>query len=411
MIIKELEKDRLVLDWFTTIDAQPYTRRNYLRGMSLYTELVGKAPKELVEEAESDIKTGRLMRERNIRRYLIDFKEWLEKQKNPEGKLIAPKTKHNHLTAVISFYRSFDIDLPKLNEKQVKPREENGRRIEKNELQKILSIANIRNKAIILTALSSGLSQSDLLELTVGQVKRGYDSETEVTTLHIRRKKTKYDFITFLSPEASRAIQDYLKYRDREPSDKSNKALMEAYAKRKIKSDKDYLFVKEDIPRRYLKTLDESDRRLNSAGLMDAFRELADRAGLSTEKGEWQYIRAHNLRKYFNTTLLNNGADIFFVDYLMGHVVDQTHAAYFKADPEKLRKRYLEFVPYLSMEEVEVRTIESREYTLLKSENETLKTRLDMMDEVLAEMRAELKSSTLRALKEEKISNERYRDE
>jgi integrase len=70
---------------------------------------------------------------------------------------------------------------------------------------------------------------------------------------------------------------------------------------------------------------------------MDVFRKLAKKTGLDTDKGVWQVARAHNLRKFFKSALLNNGADIFFTDYLMGHKIDEVHEAYFKADPKKLK--------------------------------------------------------------------------
>ena len=50
----------------------------------------------------------------------------------------------------------------------------------------------------------------------------------------------------------------------------------------------------------------------------------------------------------------------------MGHVTDSVTAAYWKADPGVLKKKYLTFVPQLSFSSVEVKTIESAEYRELK---------------------------------------------
>ncbi|NOQ48449.1 tyrosine-type recombinase/integrase [Methanococcoides sp.] len=90
-------------------------------------------------------------------------------------------------------------------------------------------------------------------------------------------------------------------------------------------------------------------------------------------------IRSHNMRKYFNTTLLNAGADIFFVDYLMGHKISGTHEAYYRADPEALKKKYIKYLPFLAIEDTEVHTIESEEYRMLREENEQMKKEFEQL--------------------------------
>jgi len=153
--------------------------------------------------------------------------------------------------------------------------------------------------------------------------------------------------------------------------------------KHRVKSDDDYLFIKEDVPNKYLNTLDEADRKLNSPGLMVSDRELAKTIGKETKKGDWQYIRSHNMRKYFISALLNGGADIFFTDFLMGHKIDSTRAAYFRADPEKLKKRYLKYLPFLTIEDTQIRVVESEEYHKLKEENKNIKKQLDEINSLL----------------------------
>jgi len=302
----ELENNELIKEWFAAIEAAPNTRAGYLQGMALYTDFTGRTPDQLLEEAESEIKSGLLMRKRSIRKHLLDFREMIK------AKGYAPKTIKNHMVAVKSFYKTFDIDLPTLNKRrsfQASPTEKNKFELKKEHIQEALKHAYIRNRAIILSITSSGLGQSDILDIRVGKFKEGYDKKTGITTLRIRRIKTKYDFITFFSPEASQAIWDYIEWRNRKPKNIGHPDIMEAWQKRRVRSDNDYLFIKHNIPDSYLKTLDEDERRLKPQGLMDIFRETAKRMGLESDKGQWQYFRAHNLRKFFNSTLLNNGAD------------------------------------------------------------------------------------------------------
>jgi len=359
---KGLEENELVTEWFSTIEARRATKTAYYRSMVLYTDFTNKTPTQLLEEAESEIKGGLLPRKRSIRKYLLEYRDMLK------DKELAPKTIHTYMAAVRSFYNSFDIDMPRINKRksfQAKPTQKNMFELKKEHIQEALKHVSIRNRAIILAIASSGLGRSDIIDVRVGKFKKGYDKRTGITTLKIRRIKTEYDFITFFSPEASQAIWDYLEWRDRKPKDTRDYA-MGAYEKRRIRSDDDYLFAKNDIPGTYLKTLNEEERKVSTAALMQMFGDTARRMGMESDKGQWQYFRAHNLRKFFNSTLLNNGADIFITDYLMGHMIDPTHEAYFKADPVKLRERYMLYVPFLSIESVETRVLESDAYAKLE---------------------------------------------
>ncbi len=383
MDIAELKKDPLIIEWFSLTEVEANTQNSFLYGMHYYTDFLNKNPAELVEEAEAEIEDGLLMRKRKIKQYLLTFREHLKSLN------YAPKTIHSHMVAVKSFYKCFDVDLPQLtNRKQFRAiaTEENGVRLEKQQIQEILKFADVRGKAIVLTAASSGLSQADLLDLTVGGFKNGFDESSLITTVSLRRKKTKTDFVTFLSPEASIAIKDYLDWRDRKPNDTSSadhprhfdtydvKRFMQTWEKRRVRKDSDFLFIKNYVPDSYLKSFDERERKLNSHGLMEMFRELAKKSGLDTEVGRWQIVRAHNLRKYFNSTLLNNGCEFFLTEFWMGHRLPGSQESYYRADLKALKEKYMKFVPFLSLTSVKTHVIESEEYLKLKNDYDLLKT-------------------------------------
>lgn len=82
-------------------------------------------------------------------------------------------------------------------------------------------------------------------------------------------------------------------------------------------------------------------------------------------------IRSHTMRKYFNSTLLNAGCDSFHTEFWMGHALDDTQAAYFRANPIALREIYQKYVPYLMIQK-ELNISESPEFIRLKNENEIL---------------------------------------
>jgi hypothetical protein len=94
-----------------------------------------------------------------------------------------------------------------------------------------LKICDPLERAIILAGVSSGLSSNEIIRLRVKEFKNEYDPKTEITTLNLRREKVRFDFVTFLSPECSRAVWDYVNFRNRtlkidcEKLGKINKAL------------------------------------------------------------------------------------------------------------------------------------------------------------------------------------------
>ena len=335
--------------------------------MKHFTEWTGKTPNELLTEAEEEIKSGKLMRQRNIKKYLTGFRKHLQDLD------LAPITIKGYLTGVKSFYQLFDIELPKLPrlDKKAKPLEKHNKIPTKEDLQEVLKICDPLEKAVLLVGAASGLSSNEITNLIVKDFTGGYDETTGITTLELRREKTEVDFVTFLSPEASRAVLDYLNFRGR--TDKKQEVRRQnQLEKQRVFTDNDYLFIKRNISKEYIKKRDEEKRALDTAALIKIYRAISEKAQKNTQSGDWNLIRSHNIRKYFNSALLNAGADSFFVEFTMGHQLDATRAAYFRASPEKLKEIYKKYIPFLTIQK-EMDISESKEYQAITKENEVLR--------------------------------------
>ena len=205
----DLKNDPIVSNWLLSIDASANTQRNYLQAIKAFCEFTEKTPDELILEAEQEVKFGLLMRQRHIKTYLISFKKSLQ------DKSLAPMTVRSYMNGVQSFYRSCDIELPSLGRNKAKVLEKKKDIPTKEDLQKVLKICDPLERAVLLVGASSGLFLNEIRNLKVKNFKKGYNPETEVTTLKLRRQKVGFDCITFLSPEALRAVQDYINYRSR----------------------------------------------------------------------------------------------------------------------------------------------------------------------------------------------------
>ena len=183
------------------------------------------------------------------------------------------------------------------------------------------------------------------------------------------RDKTKTKFITFLSPEATRAILVYLSYRDRD--------VKAATARRKQQLDKQkvtddsYLFVLREVSPEYLITRDEEIRKLTENAIQKLYRAISDKANKRGKPGYYNYIRSHTIRKYFNSALLNAGCSSTVSEYLMGHTLPEMTQAYYKASPESLKELYKTYIPYLTIQK-DIDISESPEFQKIKEENEIL---------------------------------------
>jgi hypothetical protein len=217
--------------------------------------------------------------------------------------------------------------------------------------------------------------------LKVSDFKKGKDLKTNITVLHVTRKKEEdYEFHTCLSPEATMAIEIYLAYRSR-AVETEDKERLEQLEKQRVTSDNDYLFISRAVPDDYLSFYDldkskkenakikEEMRKLDTTAIMAIYRRLSEKAQMSAPSGDWNIIRSHNLRRFFNTTLLNAGASIFLVDYAMGHALDSTHDGYYRNDPQKLREHYSEYVHLLTINK------ETDEELMQKYEEEVKKSK------------------------------------
>lgn len=471
---KDIENNEVVKSWWKRINASENTTKHYARGLTYFLRFIreknlplGDTPEDLIEYARKRIREDVLKWRDEIEGILADYKDWLKnKPKILKGgehlqMKLAPKTIHDYIAAVKSFYNAFNIDVPKNKGKGniVKPLVENNRRLTKEMLKEVLKYADVRERAIILTMVASGIGDSEILNLKVGDFirGRGYNPqrignisswiieerkrcENEIkngnldygiTTLEIRRKKTQIDYITFLTPEATMAILDYLAWRNRESGyAERHKGIGKIREeKRKVRSPDDYLFIRKYIDDWYLppeiieklrpariettkekskatkaiiekvkkkreelalKEYADEVRKLDRKGLMAMFRDLAKKSGLNTKFGVFQVLRGHNLRKLFYTLLRNEGVDSFIIEYWMGHKIPAEQETYFQSIPEKLKRIYKKHLYAITIKDVETKVLESEEYKELKGKIEIYEEALKKRNEEIEKLKEEI---------------------
>ena len=253
----------------------------------------------------------------------------------------------------------------------------------KEHIKKAVSIAGLRDRAIILLQLSSGMGAAEVRNLNYKQfidsineyidltpseylnifkiAEQIKEKEILVGTWKVIRYKTGMEYITFSSTECTRSIVDYLLYR--------------IQMNKNIKSLKTLLFV------------NQYNKPLNQFSSTQIYARINKKADLGKRTKNRNFLTSHMLRKLFTTTLYEEGLDKMAVDWMLGHKINQTSAAYFKAKPERLKQEYLKVENKLTLSEVEIRDIAPsqikdivRELDQRKAENEKMKQVIEEMD-------------------------------
>ncbi len=370
------EDKELIETWFLRRNISTGTQRSYQIAIRDFSELIGKAPSELIIEAETEEDAGIRPRKRKVSLYLLRYKKQLEEK-------VAPSTVNLYFSAIKSFYKAFDITLPeiKLNQGDIGLEKNIGKPLTREDILKLVSAASIRERALIYLMTMSGMGQQESRDLTIKKFlssagsainkelndvydlfKNENEVLNEVLTLEITRKKVKYRYHTFIPPETSREIIGYLKER--------------CYGRNeniRIKNNNEPIFV------------NNNGKELSRDSIVTNFRRVGKEAGFQKEKGEYAYWRSHSLRKYFISTIINKIAEKIIADYMAGHKINNQDRTYWRANPEDLKQHYLKALPYLSLDEAKVKDVETKEFKTLMEDSKK-------KDEEIKELKKEVGS-------------------
>ena len=476
MKVQDIERDEIIKNWWMRIKASESLKKNYALSMVYFFQFleekgiaIGGSPKELRAYAKRKVKEDVTEWLDDIEGILAEFENWLiEKPKAfPKSETptkLAPTTIAKHIAAMRSFFGAYNIPMPKgKGRREPQVLVENNHRLTKEIVREAIKYADVREKAIILTMMTSGMGDSEILNLRIGDFirGRGYDNPSQIgdldawindekrecekaikegnldhgiTKFDVRRKKTGTDYMTFITPEATLAIVDYLAWRNRASgySEKHKGIGRIREEKRKVRTPEDYLFIKKDVPEYYLppeviealkpqreeieelkdkratkitvekvkekreelglKKYPDDVRKFDVKGIMGMFRQLAKKAGIDTKFGVYQLLRGHNLRKLFYTLLRNEGIDSFTLEFWQGHKIPKEQAAYFEAIPEKMKKIYAKYMHVLFIGEFETKVLASKEYAELKEEIEGYKEALKKRNGEMAKLMEEIEA-------------------
>ena len=273
--------------------------------------------------------------------------EYMIQLKNPPHSL-RYATRSQYLAAIITYYDLNDVALSKkkiyryLGEEE-RPIENRGYTTE--EIAKMLEICDERTRAIVLLLASTGIRIRAIIELKVEDLVMVPDYHLYQVWVY---SDSNQRYLTFTTPEAAKAIDVYLKYRER-------------YGER--------LTPKSSLFR------DQFDREdvVSIHDVKPLIRTVERITELHSEKGK---IRKNvkltaGFRKFFDTQLIYARVEPRTKELFMGHSIGLDDH-YFTPGDTYVLQEYLKAVDNLTINEENRLRIKVEELTKKKNEIETM---------------------------------------
>jgi integrase len=217
----------------------------------------------------------------------------------------------------------------------------------REELHTIMDFANIRDKALIEIAVSSGLrirtiSTLKWKDLTLNPYTLIEQESSEPIPAMIKiepltGRKTTKKYFTFITPECKKALIKYKEWRERkgEQITPDSRLIASVYGEGQEK---------------YFKNKQFGDP-ITTNTIFVIWQRLLAKAGLNKKSYKMNELHFHVLRKYFKTQCVNSGIKSNYIEFWLGHKGEYLDNSYFRATLQNHLMEYQKAIPNLSIYE------------------------------------------------------------
>ena len=313
MKAEELVKYPSVANWLARLSfrhsGSVKTRHGYLHALNLFCRSIGKNPDELLALGKEDVEAVETL-------VMQSFNKAQEEGKK-RGTVVF------YYMVVRSFFRHNKVKFTDISPESWTETE--SRPLSKEEITRLIDVADIRIKAFVTVMKDSGLAPVDILLMTYGQVKAGLETNNVPVSFTILRQKTKVKFTAFLGPDAILRLKQYLDARRRGTKTISPETF----------TDSTRLFVTEDnrkVPASYETIRIQFDIACKKAAIK---------------------ARLYDIRKFFQTQLVLASVNEKLIEYWMGHKLPGQKIAYLVPTVQEQAVVYMHAYPRLSLTETE----------------------------------------------------------
>jgi integrase len=294
---------------------------------------------------------------------------------SPHVSALAYSTKYLYFSVLKHFYEMNDMVL---NWKKISrylgenERVVDDRAYSREEIQRMLAVADVRGKVIVLLLCSTGMRIGALESIFIGNLRKIEQHGIYQIKVY---EKSRFSYTCFCTPECASSIESYLDYRKRcgEKLKPNAPLLREQFDKN------------DDIHCQHPKALTVHT-------LSRLLTDLLITAGIRTREpimeGESNRIRkdvmlSHGFRKFTNTMMVKANLNLVVKEKLIGHSSFGLEKSYFRPDESLLISQYLQAAPYLTISSehellLKNHDIEERNYKLEKEKDDIIRLKEEL---------------------------------
>ncbi|MFZ1076761.1 MAG: tyrosine-type recombinase/integrase [Nitrosotalea sp.] len=345
---KLVKNDNRSLRVFESAIRSEYTRRNY--------RITLKKFMDFVEISDYDKLAG--IPDMKLQKLLEDYIIFLKTQD------LNPNSFPVMLTSLQLFFSMNDRVLNFKKVKKLFPetiKRSGYSAYDTRHVQLLLKVTtDLRNRAIILFLASTGVRVGALEGLKIKHLKNMPDGCKRVVIY----ESTKEEYITFLSPEAAKALDSYLEKR---------------------RNDGEMLTLESPLFRDKYDTRATLAHAMRYRGHVDVLKRLMRKSGLAREKNGSRYNiqLCHGFRKRFNTILkANKEINSNIAEKLMGHK-NGLDGTYFVPTEEQCFAEFQKAIKDLIVDDSERLLVQNRELEIKLSEKENLEDEIQRQKQAI----------------------------
>jgi integrase len=293
----------------------PSTKKAYTVHLLRFCKFYSTNPDQLLKVNSKDLKEM-------ILNYVLNMRKTA---KNSAGKpkrgQISVNSVKTYIKGIESFCNEHEISLPWKKISKYYPEDVTNeyRSYTRDEILKLLTVADLRDRCIILLMASSGVRVGAISNLNLKSLKK-VDDGLGILTVYGKSKKSTYD--TLVTPECMSTIEEYLTQRRKFGETLNDHSV--------LIRDKYPIYSKRvNIP-----------MRLTPGTINNQMRLLVRRAVLPFEELQPD----HAFRKFFDTALMNSDVHPQFKEMMMGHSIRLDDIYYDKKNAVSSNKLRLEYM-------------------------------------------------------------------
>lgn len=267
-------------DMLKRVSDKPTTKGAYGRGVSLFAEFLQKNPTQIVNEYKADAKAGFYDATDKWERTFRNFTEFLSKRFGSGTVAIYFAGAKALLNYSVPRSMRLQTETPEVQNRVIPA-------ISFDELKKVYSMCDVRERACISVLKDSGISCDDAVLLTLRDLE-SFNESAQWAHINVVRGKENVRYETFLGPNALDDLRAYLSLREKAGET-----------------------ITPETP--VFGTNHKPYKALDKASLVAVFKGVKKRTGIP--------ISTHRLRKFFETYVALVARHPIVVKYWTGHKI------------------------------------------------------------------------------------------